>query len=192
MFIGREKELKELETFYKKDQCEVAVVKGSLGMGKTALLRRFIQDKGSLYFCAYETTEQQEIDMFASVLHLGTGRTLEEVLDGITRRADKGKLLVVIDQYPNFAKAGTVFNETLLSYVTGQWAQLPVKLILCGDAFLLMDKFVCGKKAPWKAHIALTLQLGAMGFQESAAFFPYAGPEDKAKLSAEGGGADPF
>lgn len=188
MFVGRKKELSELEAFYESDQCEVAVIRGSLGMGKTALLRHFTEDKGSLYFCAYETTAQQEIDMFARVLNLKPGLVLSAVLDTITRLAKNGKLILVIDQYPNFAKAGADFNEILLSYVTEKWAQLPVKLILCGDAFLLMDKFVCGKKAPWKNKIALSLQLEAMSFRESNEFFSYAGPEDQARLYGISGG----
>lgn len=194
MFIGRKRELEQLNAFYEGNQCRTAVVRGSLGMGKTTLLRHFMRDKDSVYFCAYETTGQQEISLFSQALGMGEQRdmesnvSLETLLDEITRRGQKGKLLLMIDGYPCFAKAEAGFNATLFSYVTGAWADLPIKLILCGDAFLLMDKYVCGKKAPWKGHIDLMLQLQGMGFLEAKNFFAYAQPEERARLYGISGG----
>jgi AAA+ ATPase superfamily predicted ATPase len=188
MYVGRQKELEELNAFYEGNQCQVAVVKGTLGMGKTTLLKHFAADKSSLYFCAYETTAQQETDLLARALKIKTGISLQKVLDTVTKRARKEKQLLILDQYPSFVKAGTDFNEILLSYVTGAWAELPIKLILCGDAFLLMDKYVCGKKAIWKGHTDLEICLEAMKFQEAKEFFSYAQPDDRAILYGISGG----
>lgn len=45
MFIGREKELKRLNTMYKSDRLEVAIVYGRRRMGKTTLINEFCKDK---------------------------------------------------------------------------------------------------------------------------------------------------
>ena len=55
MFIGRKKEIALLNAFYEGDHSKVACITGSLGMGKSKLLREFAKDKSSLYFCCYET-----------------------------------------------------------------------------------------------------------------------------------------
>ena len=188
MFIGRKKELEQLNAFYEDEKKKVACVTGSFGMGKTALLRHFIQDKNSVYFCAYETTRQQEISMFAHPLGIKKAKTMEDCLDKITTMSKKEKLLVVIDQYHYFAKADTTFNQILFDYVTGVWKDLPVKLILCGDAFLSMEKIVYGKKALWRDSIDLRLELKGMGFLEARKFFPEEKPENAALLYGISGG----
>lgn len=166
MFIGRKKELEALNAFYEGDKEALACVSGALGMGKTTLLRHFADGKKAIYFHAYETTGKQELSMFTQVLAKAdiagvaagedTGKrseaSLENLLDAITEIAKQEKLLLVIDQYPNFVKADADFDEILFSYVTRVWRDLPIKLILCGDAFLLMEKYLYGKKARWKEY----------------------------------------
>ena len=188
MFVGRKKELEQLKEFYKDEKKKVACVTGSFGMGKTTLLRHFIEDKNCVYFCAYETTRQQELAMFARPLGMKKAKTIEDCLDKITTLAKKEKLLVVIDQYHYFAKADATFHQALYDYVTNQWRDVPVQLILCGDAFLAMEKFVYGKKGLFKDVVDLSLELKGMGFREAREFFPEETPENTAVLYGISGG----
>ena len=188
MFIGRRCEIAALNAFYEGDNSKVACITGSLGMGKTTLLREFARDKSSLYFCCYETTGQQEISLFAQAVGLKRANSLEAVLDKITTMAKKEKLLLVMDQYPNFAKADTTFGQALFQYFTNQWKNLPVKLILCGDGFLSMEKYVYGKKAIWTKHLDTHLTLKGMSFVETKEFFPGASGEDAALYYGISGG----
>ena len=50
MFIGRQKELNALESLYKSDKFEFAVIYGRRRVGKTALINYFIDNKKSIYF----------------------------------------------------------------------------------------------------------------------------------------------
>lgn len=188
MFIGRKKEIAALNAFYEGDHSKVACITGSLGMGKTTLLRQFAQDKSSLYFCCYETTGQQEISLLAQAVGLKRANNLETVLDKITTMAKKEKLLIVLDQYPNFAKADTGFGQILFQYFTEQWKDLSVKLILCGDGFLSMEKYVYGKKAVWAKSLDEHLTLKGMSFSETREFFPEASAEDAALYYGISGG----
>ncbi len=207
MFIGRKKELEALNAFYEGDKEALACVTGALGMGKTTLLRHFAKDKEAIYFSAYETTGKQELSMFAQVLAkagLTSGAStdavskadkgekaewqLETLLDAITETAKQEKLLLVIDQYPNFVKADAAFDEVFFSYVTRKWQDLPIKVILCGDAFLLMEKYLYGKKARWKDRINLHLHLTGMDFLETKQFFPETAGEDLALYYGISGG----
>ena len=188
MFIGRQKETEALNAFYEGNTEAVACVTGSMGMGKTALLRHFAENKEHIYFCAYETTGRQELTLFAEAAGLQQAERLEDILDAITAKGKKGKLLLMIDQYPNFVKAEADFNQIFFSYVTKEWADLPIKVILCGDAFLLMEKYVYGKKALWKDSIDVHLKLQGMCFQETKQFFADASPEDMALYYGISGG----
>ncbi len=187
MFIGRENELSQLDAFYASEY-KVACVTGALGMGKTTLLQTFAADKKSIYFCAYETTKQQELNLFAKACGLKKAKELSEILDKITTLAKKEPQLLIMDQYPLFAKADAEFDSILFNYVTEVWKDLPVKVVFCGDAFLLMEKFFEGKKSRWTSEIGLKLQLEGMSFVDSRKFMEDASDEDAVLLYGITGG----
>ncbi len=211
MFIGRKKELEALNAFYEGDTCSVACVTGGIGMGKTTLLQYFAKDKKTIYFQAYETTGKQELMMFAKALkeagvETASGRkildakkkseeektdvqgALKAFLDAIGEVAKSEKILLIFDQYPNFARSESFFDEELYGYAMGQWKDLPVKIIFSGDAYLLMEKNIYGKKARWKKDIDLRLQVQGMGFYDSLQFFPDAAAEEMALYYGISGG----
>ena len=45
MFVGRERELKKLNTMYQSGQFEFAVLYGRRRVGKTTLIREFMREK---------------------------------------------------------------------------------------------------------------------------------------------------
>lgn len=199
MFIGRQREQEALNAFYEGNNEAVACVTGSLGMGKTTLLRHFAEGKRTIFFHAYETTGKQELSLFARILgkegmlpetesNVQQEWDLKDLLDAVGQAAQQEKLLLIIDQYPNFVKADASFDEILFGYVTKKWKDLPLKVILCGDAFLLMEKYLYGKKARWKDTIDLRLNLTGMEFQETKQFFPEASAEDLALYYGISGG----
>lgn len=51
-FIGRKRELQELEERYQSGRFEMGVIYGARRIGKTSLLKKFSEDKPSLYFQA--------------------------------------------------------------------------------------------------------------------------------------------
>ena len=51
-FIGRDKELRTLQTAYESDRSELVVVYGRRRIGKTALMTQFCKDKAGVYFAA--------------------------------------------------------------------------------------------------------------------------------------------
>ena len=50
MFIGREKELSDLERLYASDKFEFAVIYGRRRVGKTAIINKFVVDKPAICF----------------------------------------------------------------------------------------------------------------------------------------------
>ena len=52
MFVGREKELQKLNELYQSDQFEFVVFYGRRRVGKTTLIREFMQEKKGIYYMA--------------------------------------------------------------------------------------------------------------------------------------------
>ena len=55
MFIGREKELGNLNRLYASDKFEFAVIYGRRRVGKTAIINEFTKEKPSICFTGVET-----------------------------------------------------------------------------------------------------------------------------------------
>lgn len=178
MFTGRTKEMDALNGFYEKAKERVACIYGRSGIGKTTLLREFSKDKKTIFFTAYATTEKAELEILAAAIDKARGtekktpaNTIQEVLDEISDIGKREPILFIIDHYPNFVKAGNGYDRELFSYVTEKWNKLPIKLILCGDSYLAMEKNVYGKKALWKDTLSLKMEIEAMDYYESKVFF---------------------
>ncbi|MBQ7148843.1 MAG: hypothetical protein IJR96_08840 [Pseudobutyrivibrio sp.] len=187
MFKGRKNEIQSLNGFYEGDNVSVAVVSGSIGVGKTSLLQEFAKDKNAIYFEAYETTGKNQLERLGKLMGI-EGLDAAAFCKEISDRAAQEKQLIIIDQYPNFVKADSDFDKLLHDYVTGEWKNLPVKLIFCSDAFVLLDKYVKSKKAIWKNDISLDLEVKPLGFYESCEFFGDASPREAAYLYGITGG----
>ena len=198
MFIGRKRELARLNDFYDDDDRQVLVVYGRQGMGKTALLKEFVGDRSNVYFSAYPTTDVHELSLLSQAIARAEGKkptlaskkvgSVSELFDRITALATAGKVVFVIDHYPNFVKADDSFEKELYRYMTGEWATLPLKLILCGDSFLNMQKKVLDKKAIWSAYKPDTMEIEGMGFYEAREFFADHEPREQAYLYGITGG----
>lgn len=188
MFKGRKSEIEQLNGFYEGDSASVAVISGQLGVGKTALLKEFAKDKDALYYQAYETTSKHQLERLSQAMSSTELMDAESFCKAISKRAAKSKQLIIIDQYPHIVKADSDFDKKLHEYITGEWKDLPVKLILCSDAFMLVDKYIKGKKAIWKNDIALDLVVEPLGFYDSCQFFGDASPKEAAFLYGITGG----
>ena len=55
MFIGRDRELKTLCNLYASDKFEFAVIYGRRRVGKTELIKQFIDEKRAIYFMGIES-----------------------------------------------------------------------------------------------------------------------------------------
>lgn len=188
MFVGRSNEIEKLNGFYEVDSCQLAVVSGQLGVGKTTLLREFAKDKKPIFIDAYETTAKHQMERIGEILGLKESVNANTFCEEVAKRALIEKQLVIIEQYPYIVKGDADFDKTLHEYVTGKWKDLPIKLILCSDEFVLLDKYVKSSKSIWKNNIDIEIVLDHLGFYESCEFFSDASPSEAAFLYGITGG----
>jgi len=61
MFVNRTKELSQLEKRYNSNKAEFVVVYGRRRVGKTVLLKQFVQEKQHVYFLADLRPEAEQL-----------------------------------------------------------------------------------------------------------------------------------
>lgn len=190
MFTGRITQLATLNSFAEEEKSQLFVLYGRQGMGKTALLHHFLEDRKHIFFTAYPTTGTNECKLLAAAVGLTWSEdlTLERILDEVTKLGQNEPFWLVIDHFPNFVKAEDSFGQILHDYVKVQWSGLPIKVVFCGDAYILMDKQVLSKKSIWKDIPMETMELCGMEFYEAQEFFRGASVEEQAFLYGITGG----
>ncbi len=173
--IGRVKELAELDAFYESHEIHVLALYGRSGIGKRTLLKEFVRGKQSIFFNAYQTTEETELRLLAKAMGLkaeGRPLTLEGLLDQVSKVASGGKLVFIIMGFHAFVKSGNAFSQILHSYFSEKWKNGSVKLVLCESAYLHMEKEILGKKSLWKDAAVAKMELKPLDYYDAFQFYP--------------------
>ena len=150
-FIGRDKELRTLQTAYESDRSELVVVYGRRRIGKTALMTQFCKDKAGVYFAAKRQDDAgQRQDFNETMKRAGApvSRMLETLPNweaGFRQLAalpGSGRKVMVLDEFPYMAEG----NPTLPSLLQHLWdhelQSADVMIVLCGSALSFMEKEV--------------------------------------------------
>ena len=61
MFVGRDRELKKLETLYEQREFQFVIFYGRRRVGKTTLMNEFLKDKKSVYYMDVEGTKSENL-----------------------------------------------------------------------------------------------------------------------------------
>ena len=183
MFIGRTKELSELERRYVQPGFQFPVIYGRRRIGKTRLIQEFIKNKRAVYFMA---TEQSERELLAGLTqafkeqlpdartqYITTFNSWDELFTYISDVASSGnRLVLAIDEYPYLAKAKPDISSILQKIIDNSWSQTELFLILCGSSMSFMEKQVLGEKSPLYGRRTGQLKLTPIPYYEGVRFFP--------------------
>ena len=195
MFIGREKEISELNMFLEDKDVNAICVYGRRGIGKTTLLKNYLSDKRHIYFTAYQTTDIEELHLFAVAAGIAKKpKSLDEVLDAVTKQVEAMTLdedeqfFLCIDHYGDFVKADADYEIILQDYVNVYWSSKPIKVIFCEDLYLNVDKYITGKKSTWKKGKVSLLEVEPLNYVETKAFCGIENSEEAAFIYGLTGG----
>lgn len=151
MFIGRKRELAQLDRFVRSPESRIAVLYGRRRIGKSVLLQQALQGKAPLFFEALEERgTRDQLDHFMLQLRhstgLGSGRPSHwtEALLQLHDAIKDNPRPIVLDEFQWMAN----YRHELVSELKYVWerflAKLPgQKLILCGSiASFMVEKVV--------------------------------------------------
>ena len=121
MFIGREKELRDLNQLYIKNNFQFPVIYGRRRVGKTALINEFIKQKDTIFFTGLETNAKQNLENFSkAIFDYANGfdvapvfSSFQEALEYVFALSQEKRIVLVIDEYPYIAKSYKGFASVL-------------------------------------------------------------------------------
>lgn len=171
-FLGREKELSDLEKEYSRASGFV-VIYGRRRIGKTTLIKQFIKGKNAFYFLATKEVESQSMKRFAGVIARTTGNTVlqkaafSDWLDLFQTVADYKpgeKKVLVIDEFPYLVKV----NDSFPSILQNAWDEIlkdsNVMLILCGSLISMMKKHALSYESPLYGRRTAQMRIAPLPF----------------------------
>ncbi len=187
MFIGREKELGELNKLYHSEKFEFAVIYGRRRVGKTALINEFTKGKDTVFFTGVETNAKQNLENFSkSIMEYNTGKILDSTfssfqsaLEYVFELAKSKRIVLVIDEYPYVARASKSLASTLQLLIDKHKESSKLFLILCGSSMSYMEDKVLAYKAPLYGRRTAQFKIQPFDFFEVCEYFKNYTAEEK-------------
>ena len=187
-FIGRERELADLNRYYSMNGFQFPVIYGRRRIGKTTLIRQFIRDKRAAYYMATEQNHEGQLKACSKIVLDVTKYTgmpkgavfpSWETLFDYIGSASEERFIFVIDEYPYLAKKMPEISSVIQKVIDGKWKDSQLFLILCGSSMSFMEKQVLGYQSPLYGRRTCQFKLKELSYYESIQFFPSWSDEEK-------------
>ncbi len=197
LFVDRELELRLLEELWSKDSAAMVVVYGRRRIGKTLLLKKFLEGKRGVYLLAEEVEEKELMKEFSEriaesldmpVLRLNpidSWRKLLRLLSSISRDE---RTIVVIDEFQYAVRSIRGLLSTLQAVWDEELSKTKIMLILCGSIVSFIEDKVLSEKAPLYGRITSILRIDELSPLHIPAFTPQWSSEDHIRLYTVFGG----
>lgn len=200
MFIGREKELRSLNSLYASDKFEFAVIYGRRRVGKTVLINEFIDNKKSIYFMGVESNAKQNLENFSkSIVEYASGiaantsfQSFQAAFEYVFELSKSERIILVIDEYPYVARSSKSLASTLQMLIDKYKDTSKMMLILCGSSMSYMEDNVLAYKAPLYGRRTAQMKILPFDFEETCRFFKSFSAEDKALIYGIVGGTPQY
>lgn len=200
MFVGRERELASLNRLYLSDKFEFAVIYGRRRVGKTALINRFISDKKAIYFMGVESNAKQNLENLSkNIIEFETGiqaetafASFQAALEYVFKLAEKGRLILAIDEYPYVARSSKSLASTLQLLIDKYKDRSKLMLILCGSSMSYIEDHVLAYKAPLYGRRTSQMKIMPFDFAETCRCVQNFTDENKALVYGMVGGTPQY
>lgn len=194
-FINRLAELEFLDRAWADPSAQLLVVYGRRRVGKTALLRRFAEDRPSFHYLATRLPEAQQLRELGRGVAAAADEPLlaedgfqswEQVFTWIARLPHRFAL--IIDELPYLVEANPALPSLLQRAWDTRLAESGAFVVLCGSSVAMMEREVLSERAPLYGRRTGQLRLTPFSFTDAAGFFPRYGFEDRVRAWSVVGG----
>jgi AAA+ ATPase superfamily predicted ATPase len=194
-FINRKQELRFLGEKWCEPGAQLIVLWGKRRVGKTELIKQFIENKPGIYFLSESTSEKDQLkklsyaigDFFRESLLQTRGFVEWEEAFRFLKEKNK-KIVIVIDEFPYLIQSNsavpTLFQKGWDEYL----AKSKVYLVLLGSSVSMMETEVLGYRAPLYGRRTGQWHINPMAFDEISNFRRGKSFEDRLLHFAVGGG----
>ena len=187
-FIGREKELEHMEKLYNKPGFQMIVIYGRRRIGKSTLIKKFIEGKRAVYYTAIKNSIRHNLnnlgnEVISSLVPDFSGMNfsnLEDLFFFMGKQCQDERIVIVLDEFPYFAEADKSFTSVLQSYIDNHFNHGKMYLILCGSSISFMENEVLSEKSPLFGRRTSQLHLKPFHYLDAAKFVPNYSESEKA------------
>lgn len=195
MFIGREKELLEMNRRYEENNFQLLILYGRRRVGKTTLLKEFCREKNHIFFSAEQSNEKLNLEKFSAQIFahydedaLEPFRSWEKALSYIDERQREEPMVLVLDEFPYLAVTNPSLLSILQHLIDHRLQRGKLFLILCGSYMGFMEKEVLGAKSPLFGRRTAQLHMKPFNYLDSIKFMDGFTQEEKLMLYGAFGG----
>lgn len=197
MFIGRKRELQDLNRRYASGKFEFAVIYGRRRVGKTTLINEFIKDKESISYAATETNaKQNRKDLSQSIYALSADfceseasiGSFQKAFETVFKIAETRRIIFVIDEYPYLTGCAKGIGSVLQHLIDKNKDTSKLFLILCGSSMSFMENQVMGYQSPLYGRRTCQYKILPFDFFEVRSYYKSFGAEDIATIYGITGG----
>ncbi len=168
-FVDRFVELSVLESEWRSSSFSLVVVYGRRRVGKSSLLRRFLEGRSGVYYVAAELPAWELYAEFADAVGEQLGvyvpRDLVEALERLAALGER--LVVVLDEFQYMVEADPGLPSRLQRSIDSRLSRSRLMLVLCGSAVSFFEKRLLGYRAPLFGRRTRALKLRPMRLLEA-------------------------
>jgi AAA+ ATPase superfamily predicted ATPase len=187
MFVNRAAELNWLNERWRSREAEFLVVYGKRRVGKTALLKEFLQGKAGVYFLADRRPEREQLREVAARLgahfqdSLIGRKGFDTWLEGFEFLAAHlrpgkamvaGRLALILDEYPYLVENNPATSSLFQKGWDETLQRLPITLVLCGSSMAMMESETLAHRAPLYGRRTGDLLVRPLDFAGVRQFLP--------------------
>ncbi len=201
MFVGRQQELRKLNTMYESGQFEFAVIYGRRRVGKTTLIKEFCKGKKAIYFVAREANDIINIENFSADVFAVTSKesqgnvyfsNWERAFEYIYNISRTERIILVIDEYPYLAQSNRAISSMIQAHIDMKLKDSKLFFILCGSSMSFMEYQVLGYKSPLYGRRTAQFKIKPFTYYESSQMLNGFSPEEQAILYGVTGGVPEY
>lgn len=188
IFIDRKKEREFLNKLYERGNPQLIVIYGRRRIGKTFLIKKFLDSKKGIYYLATKESEEvQARDISKALSDFFKDKTLaispftkySQVLEYIASRSDE-RLIFVIDEFGYMMESSPYVSSVLQKYWDEYLSRSKVFIILNGSIITLMESLLSVKN-PIYGRRTGQWHLGPLKFEDFSTFLDGRSFADKIK-----------
>ena len=174
-FIGRKRELTELNARYNGDKKEFGVIYGRRRIGKSALIKEFLADKNGVLFQAKKDNAYGNLRSFSyevnKLVNLPKNYVFsgwEEAFDTILDYAKDKRFVLAIDEYPYIVEQDGSFPSILQEFVDR--ASENLFILISGSDVSLLKKEIQNHASPLYKRRTFEMLIAQLPYEEAVEF----------------------
>lgn len=199
-FVGRQEELLALEREYNRESSFV-VVYGRRRVGKTTLIKRFIENKNALYYLAGVESDRQNLNKFTAKVaefvekpYLAEVRfdSWQKICMALAEYKPNEKKVLVIDEFQYLVQSNSAFTSIFQECWDEILKDHNIMVILCGSHISMMTSAVLNHNSPLYGRRTAQIRLKPLSFREFSDAFTDRSYEEKVKIYSITGGVPKY